>query len=691
MTMPQPLIYEFGRFRLDAAERTLRRGDETVPLTPKVFGILLALVENSGRIVGKDELMRQVWPDSFVEEGNLTQNVSLLRKALGETTDGKSYIETVARRGYRFVASVTQSSNGQMAAEPATPRLAGVVAEADANGETPSRPAFTPEPVAAESALLEVAAPAASDNGVATTMMAAPAAFVAPAGRGVAAPITARVELATAAPAGLWSRLRKRRVAFAAGVTLLVIASVIVYFSRTGKAVGSGNIDSIAVLSFVADAGDAETEFLNDRLAENLINNLAQLPKLRVVPRSLSLNYQGSTADLQKVGRELGARAVLTGRIHRQGDALSIQADLIDVVNVSQIWGRHYDRKIADLLLLPEDISKDIFENLRLKLSVEEKKQLEANRYYLLGRNALNKRTAGGLQQGIEYFQKAIAIDPDDAAAYAGLADCYNMLVVYGIRTPKDAFPIAQEAALKALELDDNLAEAHTSLAFIKHRWNWERQDAEREFQRAIKDKPAYGPAHQWYSSYLVAVERTDEAIAEAQRAAELDPLSFSTGIHLGWIYYMAGRYDEAIAHCQKLLAVDAGFFPVYRYLGLSYEQKGMYKEAIAAFERGIQLSGSPLLVALLGHAYAVAGNRAEAARVLNELQEMAGQRYVSPYTVAAIYAGLRDNERAFDWLEKAIAERDIWLMNLRVDPVFKDLRADRRFKAILLRTGLMP
>ncbi|MEN3330692.1 MAG: eukaryotic-like serine/threonine-protein kinase [Blastocatellia bacterium] len=295
------------------------------------------------------------------------------------------------------------------------------------------------------------------------------------------------------------------------------------------------------------------------------------------------------------------------------------------------------------------------------------------------------------MQQGIEYFQKAIAIDPDDAAAYAGLADCYNMLVVYGIRTPKDAFPIAQEAALKALELDDNLAEAHTSLAFIKHRWNWERQDAEREFLRAIKDKPAYGPAHQWYSSYLVAVERTDEAIAEARRAAELDPLSFSTGIHLGWIYYMAGRYDEAITHCQKLLAVDAGFFPVYRYLGLSYEQKGMYKEAIAAFERGIKLSGSPLLVALLGHAYAASGNRHEAERVLNELQEMAGQRYVSPYTVAAIYVGLRDSARAFDWLERAIAERDIWLMNLRVDPVFKELRADRRFKAILLRIGLIP
>ena len=673
----QPQIYEFGRFRLDRAERTLRRGGEPVPLTPKVFGILLALVENNGRVVEKDELMRQVWPDSFVEEGNLTQNISVLRKALGETTDGKPYIETVARRGYRFVASVHHADEGQ-------PMQAG------ANGEPPLRHAFAP-PLAAESSMAEITLErAAGDNGAAMIAVAARSARLSPA---VAAAAPVDSSAATRRPtAAVWGRLLKHRVALIAVMILLAAATVAFYLFRASRtASGSGIIDSIAVLPFVVDSGDAETEFLNDRLAENLINNLAQLPKLRVVPRSLAFNYKGSPADLQKIGRDLGARAVLTGRIHRQGDALSIQADLIDVANVSQIWGRHYDRKIADLLLVPEDISKDIFENLRLKLSVEEKKQLEASRYYLLGRNALNKRTAGGLQQGLEYFQKAIDIDPDDAAAYAGLADCYNMLVVYGIRTPKDAFPLAQEAALKALELDDNLAEAHTSLAFIKHRWNWERQDAEREFLRAIKDKPAYGPAHQWYSSYLVAIGRTDEAIAEARRAAELDPLSFSTGIHLGWIYYMAGRYDEAIAHCQKLLAVDPGFFPVYRYLGLSYEQKGMYKEAIAAFDRGIKLSGSPLLVALLGHAYAASGNRNEAGRVLNELQEMSGQRYVSPYTVAAIYAGLRDNERAFEWLEKAIAERDIWLMNLRVDPVFKEVRGERRFKAMLLRLGLIP
>ncbi|MEN3330693.1 MAG: hypothetical protein V7641_58 [Blastocatellia bacterium] len=372
MTMPSPQIYEFGRFRLDAAERTLRRAGEAVPLTPKVFGILLALVEHSPRIVEKDELMRQVWPDSFVEEGNLTQNISLLRKALGETSDGKPYIETVARRGYRFVADVTKSGNGEATGTPAVLRLAaGEMAEEPTTDEMAARDAFAPEPFAAQGSLIEVAAPAAGDNtAAATARRAAPSALLASSATGVAGPIAlpvaTRIEQATATRASLWSRMGGRRVALVAAISFIVIASAVIYFSSTGKAVSGGNIDSIAVLSFAADAGDAETEFLNDRLAENLINNLAQLPKLRVVPRGLTFNYKGNTADLQKIGRELGVRALLTGHIHRQGDTLSVQVDLIDVANVSQIWGRRYDRKMADLLLVPEDISKDIFENLRL-------------------------------------------------------------------------------------------------------------------------------------------------------------------------------------------------------------------------------------------------------------------------------------------------------------------------------------
>lgn len=629
-------FYEFGRFRVNIAERLLLREDEVVPLTPKVFDILLTLIENSGQVVSKDGLMKKVWPDSFVEEGNLTQNISLLRKALGEGQNGHQYIETVARRGYRFAAPVRElSSPGNHEREmPAT-----------STGMPPQ--------------VLTVEEPAR----------------------------VVQSGLADNAAGGL---KRNRHMAFAGLLVVLLAATAIIYFTRAGNSVNGSStiIESIAVLPFLNEAPDTDTAYFSDEITESLINNLSQLPKLRVVPRSLVLSYRGQEPDPRKVARDLNVRAVLTGRVHRRGDTLSIQVELIDAANLSQMWGQHYDRRVSDILLVQEDISRDIFENLRLKLSVEEKKQLEAFSYYLKGRNYWNKRTEDGLLQGVEYFRKAIEVDPEYAPAYAGLADCYNMLVVYGINQPKEAFPKAKEAATQALKIDDTLAEARTSLAFIKHRWDWARGDAEKEFQLAIKLKPGYAPAHQWYSSYLVAMGRFEEAIAEAKRAEQLEPLSFISNSHLGWILYFAGRYDEAIEHCKRLLDVDPDFFPARRYLGLVYEQKGMYKEAIAEFEKGVKLSHSPLIMSLLGHAYAVSGRKPDAQRILIELGQQK-TRYVSPYTVATIYAGLGDKDQAFTWLEKAFDERDIWIMNLAVDPQFTPLRTDRRFTDLLKRIGL--
>jgi tetratricopeptide (TPR) repeat protein len=301
------------------------------------------------------------------------------------------------------------------------------------------------------------------------------------------------------------------------------------------------------------------------------------------------------------------------------------------------------------------------------------------------------------MQQGIDYFQQAINADPNYAAAYAGLADCYNMQVIYGVSEPKDGFPKAKEAAVKALEMDETLAEAHTSLAFIKFRWDRDRVEAEREFQLAIKHKATYAPAHQWYSSYLVALERFDEAVAEARRTSELEPLSFTASSHLGWILYLSGRNDEAIAQCTKILSLDPNSFPARRYLGLAYEQKGMYPQAIDQFQQGVKLSGSPLMLALLGHAYAVSGKTKEAQQVLTDLHDLSdsreaqARRYVSPYTVAAIHTGLGDKDQAFKWLEQAFEERDVWLMNLKVDPVFAKLRSDKRFQNLLTRAGLRP
>jgi DNA-binding winged helix-turn-helix (wHTH) protein/TolB-like protein len=620
--------YEFGRFRLKVAERVLLREGELVPLTPKVFDILVTLIENGGQVVAKDDLMKRVWPNTFVEEGNLTQNISLLRKALGETPGGAQFIETVPRRGYRFVAETKQSWGD---------------AEPPGNGRK-------------EHSL---------ETSVQTPVVSTP---------------NTTSQLA-----------RIRRTPLFAVVAGLVVVGIIglVYFTSWGKAENS--IQSIAVLPFIDESADPDAQYINDKIAESLINSLSKLPQLRVVPRSVVAGYKGKEIDPRKVGEELNVRAVVTGRIRRHGDIINIQADLIDLQNVAQLWGQHYDHKVSDVLLVQDDISRDIFENLRVKLNVEEKKQLEAYRLYLKGRNAWNKRTSDALQEAIDFFNQAIAIDPNYGAAYAGLADCYNMLVVYGRLEPKEGFPKAKEAAERALEIDESSAEAHSSLAFIKFRWDWDRSATEREFQTAIKLKPAYAPAHQWYSSYLVAVERFDEAIAEAKRTEELEPLSFVASSHLGWIYYLAGQNDKAIEQCRKILERDPSSFPARRYLGLAYEAKGMYSEAIAEFQTGVKLSGSPLMLALLGHAYAVSGKTAEAKQVLSDLQQLQGQRYVSPYTVAAIHAGLGDQDQAFKWLETAVEERDIWLMNLKVDPVFAKLRSQRKFTDILARIRLRP
>ncbi len=649
-------FYEFGPFRLDARERVLLRGPNAVPLTPKVFDILLALVERGGHIVEKDDLMKRVWPDSFVEEGNLTQNVSLLRKALGEGPGGPQFIETVSRRGYRFVATIRGTREGEANQAPTSSAAIGK--------------------------------PEDRDNGYGFEM----------GGHSTASPdVNAVVGTAVqdrtqeAVTRSSWAGSKKHGSVLALGAGLLVLVGV-AYFAG-GKA-GSGAatpIESIAVLPFFDEAADKDAEYLNDKITDSLINSLSKLPKLRVVPRSVVANYKGKEVDPRKVGRDLNVRAVVTGRMRRHGDTISIQADLIDLENVAQIWGQLYDRKLADILIVQDDISRNIFENLRLKLNVEEKKKLDAYGLYLKGRNAWNKRTESGLQQGIEYFQKAIDLDPTYAPAYAGLADCHNMLVVYGVSQPKDGFPKAKEAAIKALEIDESLAEAHTSLAFIKFRWDRDRVEAEREFQLAIKHQPSYAPAHQWYSSFLVALERFDEAVAEAKRAQELEPFSFIASSHQGWILYLAGRNDEAIDQGTKLLNLDSNFFPALRYRGLAYEQKGKYREAIADFQKAVKLSGSPLMLAHLGHAYAASGEKAKAQAVLAELRDLQEQRYVSPYTVAAIYAGLGERDQTFKWLEKAHEERDIWLMNLKVDPAFAKFQSDRRFPDLLTRIGLRP
>jgi serine/threonine-protein kinase len=476
----------------------------------------------------------------------------------------------------------------------------------------------------------------------------------------------------------------KGSVAFA----LAVIVVVLVAFSYFGGREEA--IDSLAVLPLVNVAANPSTEYLSDGLTERLINSLSQLPNLKVMSSNSVFRYKGKEIDVRVVGRELGVRAVLTGRIVPRGDDLFISIELVDAQDNSRIWGEQFTRKFADILLVQEEISRDVSEKLRLKLTGEDKKRLEAYQLYLKGRYYWNKRTTEALKKAIEHFEQAVQKEPNYAPAYAGLADCYNMLVIYSALSPKEGFSKAKTAAMRALEIDDTLAEAHTSLAFVKFRLDWDWLEAEREFSRAIDLNPNYAPAHQWYSNFLVAMGRRDEAIAEARRTQQLDPFSLIGNSQVAWILYFARRYDEAIDQCHKTLQLDPSFFAAQRYLGLVFEQKKMYDAAVAHFERAVTLSGGPALMrAHLGHAYALAGRRDQARKILDELIEHSQRQYVSSYLIALIHAALGEKDRAFEWLEKAYEERAEFLVYLKVDPRLDRLRSDPRLASLLRRVGL--
>jgi TolB-like protein len=459
-------------------------------------------------------------------------------------------------------------------------------------------------------------------------------------------------------------------------------------------------IDSVAVLPFTNAGADPNMEYLSDGITENLINRLSQLPELRVVPRSTVFRYKGQDVDPQAMGRALGVRAVIMGRVVQRGDTLSIQTELIDVVNESQLWGEQYNRRLTDLLTIQEEIARGVVEKLRLRLSDAEQRQLtrrytestEAYQLYLRGRYFWNKRTGEGMRKGVEYFRQAIDLDPGYSLAYAGLADSYNFMGAFGIALlpPGEAMPKAKAAAMKALEIDDSLAEAHTSLAFIRLYYDWDWPGAERGFQRAIELNPNYAPAHQWYSHLLMARSRTSESISEAKRAVELDPLSLPANLNLGWQYHWGRQYDLAVEHLGKLLEMDPNFEQGHWGLGLAYELKGMSGEAAAEFQKAIALSGgNPVYVAALGHAYAIGGKKADATRVRDELEEQLKLRYVPPFWIAILYVGLGEHEQALKWLEKAYAERSGGLIWLGVEPRMDSLRSDPRFAALMQRVGL--
>lgn len=455
-------------------------------------------------------------------------------------------------------------------------------------------------------------------------------------------------------------------------------------------------IDSLAVVPLVNASGDAEMEYFSDGITESIINSLSQLPKLRVVPRSTVFRYKGSELDPQEIGRELNARAVFTGRVLQVGDSLVIKVELIDVEQQSQLWGEQYRRRLTDIFELEEEISREISSKLRLKLSGDEKKRLvkrytentEAYHLYLKGRYFTNKRTEEWIKKGIDHFQQATDLDPNYALAYAGLADAYAFLASStGGNRPRDTYPKAKAAALKALEIDEALAEAHTSLGFYYLMYDWDFAEAEREFKIAIKLNTNYANAHDGYGFLLKATGRNEAAIRESKKAQKLDPLSLFTNVSLGWAYYFAGDYERAIEQGRKALEMEPRFDFAHWIVGVALVQRGMMDDAIAALNQAAILTGGGLThKAHLGYVYALSGKREEARQVLTELEDIAREKYVSAYYFAIIYLGLDDRDLTFTWLNRAFEERAGFLAFIKVEPMFERLRADERFAELLRR-----
>jgi serine/threonine-protein kinase len=459
-------------------------------------------------------------------------------------------------------------------------------------------------------------------------------------------------------------------------------------------------IDSLAVLPLVNDGDDPNSEYLSDGITECIINSLSVLPKLRVVPRSTAFRYKGKQADLQEIGSELGVRAIVAGRVVQIGDSIIVKMELVDIANEAHLWGEQYRRTTTDIFSLVEEIAEDISEKLKLKLTGEQKKQLakrytentEAYQFYLKGRYFVtSKRTEEWIKKGIEYFQKAIDLDPNYALAFSGIADAYGFLASStGGWSPHKGYPRAKAAALKALELDDALGEAHCSLGFsyLLYDWNW--KEAEREFKRAIELSPNYPSAHDGYGFYLKAVGRFDEAIEKGKQVQRLDPLSPFAHVSLGYAYYFARDYEKAIEECNKALELDKYSTSAYRNLGLAYLQQGKLDNAIAALNKAVTFSSGGLAFeSYLGYAYARAGKETEALEVLASLQEYAKRQYVSAYNIAMIYLGLGNPDKTFEWLKKAFEERSGFLPFIKVEPMVDALRDDSRFHDLLRRIDL--
>ena len=615
-------VLHFGPFTVDLEARSLHKQTRRVRLQEQPFQVLAVLLERRGELITREELRQRLWAaDTLVDfDHGLNIAINKLREALGDSADEPRFIQTVPRRGYRFVAAL--QSDG------AWPEA--VLAEATATARPPERR-----------------------------------------------------HIVYAVVAGI--------LVLAGALTLLLIR----YPGSSHARPEPRHIESIAVLPLRNLSQDSEQEYFADGMTEALITDLAQISALRVISRTSIMRYKALNEPLPQIARELHVDAVVEGSVLRSGGRVRISAQLVDAASDKHLWARSYERELRDVLLLQSEIARTIADEIQVTITPQERMRLATTRVvdpaahedYIKGRFYWNKRTEEGIKRGIQYFQQAIDIEPNYAEAYDGLADCWQGLAWYGYAPSKDAFLRSKAAATKALELNGSMAEAQTTLAFVSASYDFDWQAAEDGYQRAIALNPNYANAHHWYADLLSAMGRHEQAIAESQRARELDPLSPIINAWLGWRYQFARRYDQAIVEYRKALDLDPNFAPAYLVLGQAYEQKKMLKEATAELEQAVNLSGGGgVYLASLAHAYGVAGRRSEALQLIRKLEGLAAGEHVSAYDMALAFVGVDDKDQAFFWLDKAVSDHAGRLMFLNVEPRFDSVRSDPRYADLVRR-----
>jgi TolB-like protein/DNA-binding winged helix-turn-helix (wHTH) protein/tetratricopeptide (TPR) repeat protein len=644
----RPRLIRFGLFELDLLSGEIRKQGHKVRLEGQPVQVLICLIENPGQLISREELHRKLWSaDTFVNfELGLNAAVKRLRQALNDSADNPRFVETLPRRGYRFIAPVQ------------------IIA--------PREEVALHTPAEAEASRTENELPVLSSFAEATPSNALAPEITEP---------------------NHW-RLNWKLSALI--LLVLVVISVLVF--RQLRGIPSSGIRSLAVLPLQNLSGDTSQEYFSDGMTDALITELGQINALRVISRTSVMNYKSSHESLPQIAHDLNVDGVIEGAVLRSGGRVRITAQLIQARDDKHLWAHSYDVEAGDTLALQKQVARSIAAEIRIQLTPHEQALLnkevhiapEAYEAYLKGRYFWNKRTPDGLRMAIDYFNQVIQMSPDYPRAYVGLADSYALLGdwEYGVLAPREAYPKAGAAARKALALDNTLGEAHISLAYCMDSFGWDWDSAGREFRRGIELSPGYATAHQWYAWHLTALGQNDQAIAEMRTARSLDPLSLIISAELAEELLIAHRIDEAIDQSRKAIAMDPFFAVAHFELGQALEQKHMFREAIAELKKAIELSGgSSIFTSNLAHAYARSGNTTEAVRILNELKNSSRPGFSKGPEIALVYVGLQRYDEAMDWLEKAYAERFNPTVVLR--PSFDPLRSHSRYQDLMRRIGL--